>query len=163
MGIAPNLLIMGGATALQASNAYRSGRAAEESYKKEAAETIRQSAFSQDVAIEKQIDVLRQGRAAKGRARTTAAKSGLRTKGSVRGQVRAIDNLVERRLQNINLIEGEQSRRAFMQARNLRKQGKVLARTGRLRAIETSLLGGVQLGATVHEAGGLKNIFRDRG
>ena len=162
MGISPNLLIQGGALGFEAFQTYRAGKAAEESFKEEAAEVIRQSQFSQRQALEQQREIVREGESRKGAVTARAGKSGLRVAGSVKGQIKSIGTLVESRLEAINRVESEKSRRAFMTATQLKKQGRALGRAGKISAIGTSLLGGLDIKGQVDEAGGLANIFRKR-
>jgi hypothetical protein len=162
MGVAPNLLLQGVATGVEAFTTYKAGRAAEESYKDEAAEVIRQSQFSQREAIEAEREVVREGEQAKGTVAARAGKAGVRIAGSVKGQIKSIGTLVERRLEAINRVESENSRRALLQARQLKKQGRRLARAGKIGAIGTGLLGAADIGSQITEAGGFANIFRKR-
>ncbi len=162
MGIAPNLLLQGGATGFEAFSQYRAGQAAEDSYRDEADEVIRQSRFGQQQALREQRGVVREGEQAKGTVKARAGKAGVRIAGSVKGQINNIGNLVERRLSDINAVESEKTRRAFMTAEQLRKQGKRLSRAGTISAVGTGLLGALDINEQITEVGGFANIFRKR-
>jgi hypothetical protein len=147
--------MMGIGGGLSAYSSYRGGKAAEDYYKEEAAEKIRQAEFANKLALEEQKDVLEEGQARKGHIRATAGGKGLRVAGSVKGQVNAVSNIVARRISRINMIASERGRVLAAQARSLRKTGKIYRKASKYEVAEGLLGAGLATGSLLYQSGKL--------
>lgn len=145
--------MMGIGGGFSAYSSYRGGKAADEYYKEEAAEKIRQAEFVGKLALEEQRDVLEEGQQAKGHIRATAGGKGLRVAGSVKGQVNAVSNIVARRIARINMIASERGRSLAAQARSLRKTGRIYRKASKYEVAEGLLGAGLATGSLLYKSG----------
>lgn len=147
------LAMMGAGAGLEAYSSYRGGKAAEDYYKDEAAEKIRQRQFVQQLALEEQFDVIEQGEAQKGRVRASAGGKGLRVAGSVKRQVGAVSNIVARRIGRINMIASERGRVLTAQAESLRKTGRIYRKASKYEVAGGLLGAGLATGSLLQQSG----------
>jgi hypothetical protein len=145
MGFDPISIGTAASSGFGAYQNYRAGQDAKAVYNAQAKEIERQTAYAQRMALEQMKDLSREGRAAQSQAKAAAGKSGVRVAGSVKTLSQAIADKVERRKALIGMETNEMARRGQVEAGELRKAGRRVAKARTIKAFDSLLTGGIDL------------------